>query len=415
MPRITKRTVDALKPGEFAWDSELKGFGARRRGEKISYIVKYRSGHGRSARARWFLIGHHGEPWTPTDARKQANSLLLRIREGEDPAATREVGDKAETVSDLWLVYRTRHAVPSKQPRSVAEDDALARDYILPAFGKRKVRDLVRPDIASWHAGMFGKPARANRALALLKAMLNKAEEWGIRGEASNPALRVKKFKEIARGRYLSPDELARLETTLVDFETREACPKSATAIIRLLIFTGMRLGEVLTLKWSSVNFENGAISLPSSKTGPKTVPLPAPAQQVLAGHTRIKGEDLVFPGQVEGKPIQGIQKMWQRIRRAAGLDDVHIHDLRHGYATMAVQSGESLFLVGKVLGHRQVSTTERYAHLTANPLRMVAENTARKLKAAMTGEQAAVIPLHPQAEPTNTITSALAPKQELA
>lgn len=394
MRKITKRTVDALKPSQIAWDHELKGFGVRRRGNTISYVVKYRAGRGREARQRWYLIGHHGAPWTVQTARAEATRLLMQVQLGGDPSATRANQHNAPTVAQLWEQYRERVGVPSKKPRTLAEDDALARDYILPSFGAQRAAAIMRADVARWHAGLASKPARANRALALLRAMLNRAETWGALAEGTNPAARVEKFRERMRERYLTADELERLGATLNDFASRGACPPSAIALLRLLLLTGMRLGEGLTLKWNHVDLEAKVIRLPQSKTGPKAVPLPTPALALLARLRPERAEGFVFPGAREGHPLQGIQKMWQRIRRAANLTGVRIHDLRHGFASVAVQAGESLYLVGKVLGHRNAATTERYAHVSTDPLRPVAESASLRIEAALNGKRAKILPL---------------------
>jgi len=396
--RITKSRVEALKAGQALWDDELRGFVARAWASGVSYGVKYRAGHGRGARQRWVIIGRHGAPWTPDTARHRAKAVLLAVGTGQDPARDRDDETVAATVSDLWQLYRQRHSVPSKKPRSVAEDDALARDYILPTFGNSRVVSINRPEVARWHASMFSKPARANRALALLRAMLNKAEVWGMRTEGQNPATRIKKFTERPRERYLSVEELGRLGAALSRFEDEGRCSTPAIGLLRLLLFTGMRLGEGLTLQWGHVDLERGALNLPTSKTGAKTVPLPTPAREVLAAQPRNAASGFVFPGSSEGKPLQGMQKIWQRIRRDAGLDDVRIHDLRHGFASVAVQAGESLYLVGKVLGHRQASTTERYAHAAIDPIRSTSEKTSQTIAAAlrdgMTGSNVVMLPM---------------------
>jgi integrase len=383
--RITKRMIDGLKPGQIIFDESLKGFGARRRSDAISYFVKYRVGTGRAARQRWFILGKHGA-LTPAQARKAASKVLLRVSQGEDPAATREHEQGAQTVADLWELYRKRHGLPAKKPRTLAEDDALARDYIVPAFGKRRASEVSRQDVARWHASMSVKPARANRALALLRSMFTKAEAWGLRPENSNPASRIKKYPERARNRYLSADELSRLGGTFDDFLERNACPPQAIALLQVLLFTGMRLNEALTLKWPFVDLEAGVLRLPDSKTGPKTVRLPPPAQSILMTQLRLAGNEYVFPGLKPGQPLKGIQNIWQRIRADAQLSDVRIHDFRHGFASIAVQSGESLYLVGKALGHRQSSTTERYAHLNADPIKVLSDGVASKVEDALAG-----------------------------
>lgn len=386
--RITKRVVDSLKAGEVVWDTELKGFGARRTSGGTSYLVRYRSGGGRGGRQRWYVIGPHS-PWTADSARIEASRILLGVRSGLDPSALREANKTAATVSDLWTKYLQEYAKVSKKPRSIAEDEALARDYILPQFAQTKVKDLTRADVSRWHSGLATKPVRANRALALLRAMMTKAEVWGHRREGSNPASKIPKHRERPRERYLSPIELNQLGTTLREFELSKECPASAIALIRFLLLTGMRLGEALNLRWGDVNIEAKSLRLPDSKTGAKTIPLPSTGVKILQGLGAGSAAAFVFVGKSgAAAPLSGIQKIWQRIRSRAGLRDVHLHDLRHSFASVAAQSGESLYVVGKILGHKQTSTTERYAHIPVDPLMAATERTAEKISAALAAEQ---------------------------
>ncbi len=395
--RLTKRIVEGLQEGEIAWDSELKGFGARRRVKSITYFVKYRTAGGRTGRQRWYVIGKHGSPWTPDTARIEAKKVLHEASTPDDPASKRKAARLASTVSDLWPLYLQRYAKISKKSRSIAEDEALARDYILPEFGQMKINDITRTDVARWHSRLVAKPVRANRALALFRAMLNKAEEWGVRKEGTNPASRIVRNRERPRERYLSAEELARLGDSLTHFDEHKKCPKSATALIRVLALTGLRLGEALSLRWQDIDFKNECIRLPDSKTGAKTVPLSTYAAEVLQELGQSRGAEFVFQGKEPKSALVGIQKIWQRIRSHASLTGVRLHDLRHGFASVAAQAGESLYIIGKILGHRQASTTERYAHISVNPLQSASERTGGVIAAAMKGSPTAeVIPIAP-------------------
>jgi integrase len=375
--------VDSLKAGDVVWDTELTGFGARRNSRDASYVVKYRSAGGRQG---WYTIGPHS-PWTADSARIEASRILLGVRSGLDPAAQRAADNSAATVSDLWTKYLQEHAKVSKKPRSIAEDEALARDYILPQFARTRIKDLTRTDVSRWHSGLATKPVRANRALALLRAMMTKAESWGYSQEGSNPASKVPKHRERPRERYLSPSELNQLGTALTEFEHSDGCPPSATALIRVLLLTGMRLGEALNLRWGDVNIKARSLRLPDSKTGAKTIPLPSSCKKILERLGPGSAAAFVFVGKSGNTPLAGIQKIWQRIRSHAGLDGVRLHDLRHSFASVAAQSGESLYVVGKILGHKQASTTERYAHIPVDPLMAATERTAETIAAAMASE----------------------------
>ncbi|HRK70014.1 MAG TPA: tyrosine-type recombinase/integrase [Micropepsaceae bacterium] len=387
------RIVDALQPGQTAWDSELRGFGIRCQGTSKTYSVKYRVGGGTKGRQRWFTLGKHGA-LTPETARKMAQDVLELVRKGKDPAEDRTEHRKALTIAEFWALYDAQH-VSRKKPRTAEEYRALARAYILPKFGDVKIVDLARTNVARWHssdADLLDKPYRANRALALLFGMMTKAEEWGYRPAHTNPCEKIAKHAEEKRKRFLSAEEMARLGASLGHFEANALAPLPALSLIRLLLFTGMRLSEGLNLRWQNVSMGGAFIHLKESKTGAKTVPLPLPARDMLAAFPRAKGDagNLVFPGRDGASPLQGIQKIWQRIRKHAGLDDVRIHDLRHSFASVAAQSGVSLYVTGAILGHKDPKTTQRYSHLDITPVLAAAESTAATLEAQLSGKPAA-------------------------
>jgi integrase len=401
--KITKRTVDATLPGQtdvFLWDTDLKGFGLKvsRAGSKI-YLVQYRLG-GREARTQRYTIGKHGSPWTPDKAREEAERLLGRVANQLDPAKERKAtlaahraDAEAPTLAEFAARYIDEYATAYKRPRTVEEDERNLRLHIKPILGKLKLKDITPAHIAKFHASGRDAPTNANRCRALLSHMFRMAEVWGERASGSNPCRYVEKFGERKRERFLSADELARLADKLERAEGKE--PPSAIAAIRLLILTGCRLSEILTLRWEWIDFERGCLILPDSKMGAKTVPLGAPALRALAELSRQLGSPYVLPADRGNGHFVGIQKPWQRVRAAAGLDDVRIHDLRHSFASIAVSSGDSLYLVGKVLGHRQSRTTERYAHLKDDPLRAVANRTSEKIAAIMRGGRGTkVVPL---------------------
>ena len=238
------------------------------------------------------------------------------------------------------------------------------------------------------HRGLAATPIAANRALNLASAMLTKAERWGLRIEGSNPSRKGDKFKERSRERFLSEVEIARLGSALATAD-REASPPSAIAAIRLLILTGARKSEILTLEWRSVRLDRMLLELPDSKTGAKVIYLNAPAAQLLSNLPRIAGNPYVLPGERAGGHIVAIEKTWCRVRSEAGLDDVRIHDLRHSYAAVGAAAGFSLPLIGALLGHSEVATTQRYAHLADDPVRRANEAIGARIAAALQGAQA--------------------------
>jgi integrase len=401
--RITKSLVDRLKSGSTVWDDDCRGFGVRRQVRDASYILKVRI-HGRQ---RFLTIGKHGAPWTPETARNHARRLLGEIAEGKDPAAVREAQRAVPTFKEFSDRYLAEYAVPRKKPRSVEEDRRNLKLHIWPEFGKRRLTDITDADVARLHAKAKDRAANANRCLALLSHIFNIAEKWEERPRMTNPCAHIDKYPERARERILSSEELARFgnalrraaigypkELEVAGRAINRSSPEDwrAVALIRLLIFTGARLREVLTMRWGDIDMARGIARLPDSKTGAKNVFLPAPAQEVLSGLPRVDNNPFVLPGDREGQHFNGPQKAWQRIRALAKLEDVRIHDLRHAHASTAVTGGESLYIVGKVLGHSQAVTTQRYAHLAIDPVLAAADRTAQRISTAMNKKQPAVV-----------------------
>jgi integrase len=247
-----------------------------------------------------------------------------------------------------------------------------------------KVKAVTRVDIAQLHNAMRQTPGAANRTLALLSKMLNLAEKWGLRLDGTNPCRHVEKYPERKLERFLTADELARLGETLLQAEqTRTELP-SALAALRLLLFTGCRLSEILTLRWDYVDLDAKCLRLPDSKTGAKTVYLSEPALEVLNSIERTSGNPFVIAGARPSSHLINLRKPWGRIRAKADLPDVRIHDLRHSFASVAVAGGLSLPTIGALLGHSQPATTHRYAHLAGDPLREATNLIGRRLATAL-------------------------------
>ena len=385
MPKLTKRFVEATEIGATRYDifdSQIPGFGIRIAPSGTrTYVLMYRSG-GR----RWRVsLGRHGIT-TPEQAREAAIDILARVNRGENLAASRQGGGHITTFADLAERFDKEHIAIRLKPRTAKEYRRNLQLFIVPALGRLKVAEVTRADVARLHHEFRDTPYQSNRNLEIVSKMFNLAEMWGLRPDGSNPCRHVKKYKEEKRERYLSTDELARLGEVLRQCEQEGIESASTINLIRLLVFTGCRLSEIQTLKWDYVDLDNEVLRLPDSKTGAKIVHTDGAATRILSGIERHDDNPWVIPGKLPHTHWQEPQRPWRRIRARAGLDDVRIHDLRHTFASMAVSSGEGLPMIGKLLGHTQVQTTARYAHLFNEPVKQAAGNISSSIAAALEG-----------------------------
>lgn len=366
--KITKRSIDALAPLSrevFHWDGELKGFGVRvsPRGKK-TFVVQYRA----SGRTRRMSLGTYGV-LTPDQARNMAIQSLADVAQGNDPSGERGSQRRAPTVAALCDRFLEEHVEVRCKPSTLREYRRCCELYIKPAIGTYRIQDVARPDINTLHHAGRDAPYQANRVLAALSKMFNLAELWGLRQDGTNPTRHVKKYPEIKRQRFLSPEEIGMLWTTLDKCEADGTETPHVVAAFKLLLLTGCRLSEIQKLRWSYVR--DDVIFLPDAKTGPRRVLLSLEALHVLSHVQTFGKEDFVILGSTRENHVTDLQKPWRRIRTSAKLTDVRIHDLRHTYASIAAMAGHSLPMIGRLLGHTQAQTTARYAHL--------ADNSARK------------------------------------
>lgn len=383
--KITKNTVEKLGIGDEIRDTELRGFIARNQNGVISYAVHKRVRGGSVVLA---TIGPHGSPWTATSARERAQELAMEMARGINPnAKRREDRAKAVTLAEVVERFRTAYG-PKLKPRTREEYERLLRNAIVPALGHKPMAEIVRADIEKFHAQRSDKPHHANFALAVLSKLMTWAELNDLRPEGANPCRGIKKYPARKKERFLSAEEFARLGEAIEAAEATGEVSKYAAAAIRLLILTGARKSEILGLKWDYVDLQRGILNLPDSKTGQKTIRLSLPAIEVLSALPRIATNPYVICGQVDGQAIVNLQKPWNRIRRKAGLTDCRIHDLRHSFASMAAASGASLPMIGKLLGHSNVATTQRYAHLADDPIDQLNASVAGNIAAALSQKQ---------------------------
>ena len=378
---ISKRTVDRLSAeGKDAvfWDRELSGFGVRvyPSGTKV-YVVQTRA-QGKSTR---IAVGRHGVV-SADQARRKAAMLIARIKAGEDPNPARAAPAARPTVADLTERYLAEHVAVRCKPRTAEAYRWLAAKFVVPELGALAIEAVEREHIAALHHRHRETPYQANRILEVVRKMFNLAEAWGLRKDGANPCRFVEKYKEHKRERFLTEEEFRRLGQVLSEVEAEGSETLSAVTAIRLLMLTGCRLGEVQTLRWENVDLEAGELRLPDSKTGARMVPLSRAAAGVLAALPRDPDNPWVIAGRKPGAHLTDLQHPWRRIRARAGLDDVRIHDLRHSFASRALALGESLPMIGKLLGHTQVQTTARYAHLARDSVKASASKIADSIGA---------------------------------
>ena len=414
--RITKRVVDGLqaRESEYAvWDAQMPGFGVRVRSSGAkSYIVVYRAGSGRGAPVRRYTIAGVGKI-APESARTRAKAILGQVAHGHDPAGEKKNERGTPTIAELAERFLAEHVETKRKPGTAAFYRHILSKIVTPKLGTSKADKVTRTQFAKLHAKLHKTPFQANRMLAVVGSMYAFAGRTGAVPEGINPVRKIDKFKEYRRERFLTGAELERLGTAIREAETKGvpwavdgAKPKAkhlprpkncytklgpfAAASIRLLLFTGCRLREILHLKWENVDLERGLLFLANSKTGRKTVILNSPALAVLSGLER-RGS-YVVPGDDPEKPRADLKRPWEAVVGRAGLDGVRLHDLRHTYASFGAGGGLGLPIIGKLLGHTQAITTARYAHLDADPLRRASENIGGRIAAALEGKRGGAV-----------------------
>lgn len=419
--KLTKRNLEGLpRPDKRTayYDDELKGFGllAMPSGKR-SWIIEYRpAGGGRSVHVKRFRLGPETD-LTPDQARKAAKALLAKVRLGGDPARDQAVKREMLTVKAVADRYLSE-GCSTKKASTAAVYRIHVDKHIVPALGTMKIDAVTRADVKRLHRKV-GEKARptANRVVNLFSGIVRWASDEGLLPEDHpNPAKGVEKYREEGRERFLTSEELRRLGEALAEAETvgiewtpdpdkktkhapapenrRTKISAEAAAAIRLLIFTGARLREILHLKWEYVDHQRGLLLLPDSKTGKKAIPLNAPALQVLTSLTP------VGPYVIPGDDVKGhradLHRPWRLVTQRAELEGLRIHDLRHTFASVGAGAAFGLQVIGKLLGHAQASTTERYAHLADDPLRRASEAIAQTISASMSARNVAadVVPI---------------------
>ena len=380
MAKLTTRFVNEIKPTDrinILWDDQLKGFGlcVRPSGKK-TFILKYRIGRGRNALVKKQSLGCLPVV-TLEIAKNKAKSFLLMASQGIDPI---KKDCTLLTIRELCEQYLDRYAIIHKKKSSFIRDKNLINRVIVPDFGKMKVVDLGRMHLIKYHHSLKETPIMANRLLALISTMMNLAEKWEYRDQNTNPCKFVDRYKENKRQVYLSMDQLERVGSAMRQLKDIES--EYVLSAIQMLILTACRTQEILSLKWEYIDFKNSSMNLPDTKTGERKIYLNPSAIHILEKLER--KSDYVFVSRVENKPITTIRLTWKKICKIAELQNVRPHDLRHTFASHAVNNGFSLPIIAKMLGHKDLKTTQRYAHLHEDPVKKANDDISLKFKKVM-------------------------------
>ena len=380
MTKLTNKLIADLpiKTATYiVWDDEIKGLGIRvnDKGRK-SFILKYRVGQGRRSIVRKPNIGVFGVMVTD-QARRKAKQWLVKAAEGLDPS---EKNKSDILIKEFCQEYLIQHAEVKKKASSTEEDKRLMKLIIIPAFGKYRLRDITRAMVIKLHHSLKDTPYRANRFVALLSTMMNLAEKWEYRPQNTNPCKYVDRYKEKPREVYLTLDQLESVGQAMRQLQVTESV--YVLSAIQMLIVTACRTAEILTLKWEYIDFKSASMKLPDTKTGERTVHLNPTALEILSSLERKL--DYVFASRVQDKRVSTVRHTWMKICKLANITNVRPHDLRHTFASHAVNNGFSLPIIAKMLGHKDLKTTQRYAHLHQDPVNKASDDVSSKIRKVM-------------------------------
>jgi integrase len=387
MRKLTEAVVASLPvtgKDAFMFDTVQSGFAVRTtpKGRKI-FLVQARS----NGRKRRVTIGYYPE-LSVSEARRQARAVLDDLRAGGDPQAAQAAREKARaagetTVADLAERWLAEHVNLKLKPRTAADYEKLVAQKINPALGHFAVARVTKSDVLRFHASMARTPRRANYTVSTFRVLMRFAEDVGLRPPNSNPAKRIKMFREGVRERFLSESEIAKAAEAITTAERAGKIGPHAAVGLRLALMTGARSGEVTAAQWQHVDWERKFIRLPDSKTNSaRVIHLPDIALEVLRGIPRIG--PYIVAGAKQGEPYKNLGRAWIIAREFAGLWDCRLHDLRHSYASLCAARGVSLQMIGSLLGHRVQATTARYAHLCRSAVAATADQIGEAYEQAI-------------------------------
>ena len=377
-----KLTTRAIKTFAYAggwdvrWDDDVPGLGVRvYPSGKRAFVLSYRSG----GRKRLMVLGRFGGDLTLDQARDAAREQRVGVRKGLDPLDEKRKAAQGETFDDLIDAYMERHARPHK--KTWKTDLGRLERHIPAAWKRRKASSISREDIGRLH-GRIGetRPYEANRLIDLLRVMFRLARLWYfVKSDADNPAEGITKFKEHKRKRWVTPEELPRLAQA-IDQETN-IYVRSA---IWLYLLTGLRKTELLAAKRADIDWDRAMLRLTDTKAGEEQeAALSAPALAILQATPAEDKNPYILPGKKRRQHLVNINKPWLRIRKAAGLEDVRLHDLRRTTGSWLTQAGVDLGVIKKALRHANIATTLIYAQLGADPARDAIEAHGQPILAA--------------------------------
>jgi integrase len=393
--RLTQAFVDSAPVtgrDYITFDSQLSGLGLRvtPTGKKIFVAQAFVA-----RRKRRITIGYAPDI-TLSKARTEALQTLAAMRGGVDPTVDRKARLRAEaaktlTLRDLSERWLTEFVVPKLKSRTISDYEQLLKTQILPALGNLTLVEIDREHIEHFHLDLKRTPRRANYAVTVLRALLNFGVKHGLR--SNNPAAGIKLYREIKRERFLSEVEIGAAADGITEAENRGVIGPHAASGLRLALFTGARSGEITSIKWEHIDWSRRHIRLPDSKNNtPRTIHLSETAIDVLRSTPHVG--PFVVAGQKYGVPYRNLTHAWGRARKFAGLDDVRLHDLRHSYASLAAGRGVSLYAIGKLLGHKDPVSTQRYAHLAQDVTQSINDELGAVMQAVIKKPRSKVVKL---------------------
>ncbi|CFX30157.1 putative Integrase family protein [Candidatus Filomicrobium marinum] len=378
---ITQTTIKALGPGDTIRDTNLRGFGARRRKNTITFFVKTRY----RGSQRWITIGSH-PAWSADKARQRASDILRNVdKHFQRTVASPATADPYLTFKEAFDRFAVAHG-PFIKPRTLKEYTRIANRVIVPYFKDKPLKDFKRADCSAFHQSLIMVPSAANHARALISLVFNWAIIEELIPEALNPTRGVRKYKEISRAQFLSQDDLKRLAKAMHEALLRNEASRIQVATILLLLFTGARRSEIFTLKRNYVDRHRMIAHLPDSKTGKKVLHLGPFAMSILDAIPEVDGNPYYMVGRKAGSCISEIKKPWDKIRKRAGLEGFRLHDFRHSFASFAGDQGASARAVGALLGHASIETTKLYLHIFNQRAKETSRQTGQAIDNILSG-----------------------------